>query len=161
MKKIFILLFIIGVSFYVYSEHQDFFNRFIPIQKQLAPTQLKSYRIVQTTIGRKKYYLFVADSEVKRQQGLSGVEHITDDQGMVFSFPQKKRLDFWMKGMKFNLDFIFINGQEVVDLIENVSPSTYPAIISGSKEGDKAIELPAGQIPQSGIEVGDSININL
>lgn len=45
---------------------------------------------MQTTIGRKKYYLFVADSEVKRQQGLSGVEHITDDQGMVFLSLKKK-----------------------------------------------------------------------
>jgi uncharacterized membrane protein (UPF0127 family) len=160
MKKIFILLLIVGLGFYVYIQNRQLVDKFLPSKNNLRTIQLSEYRIEPVTLGRKKYFLYVAQTEPQRVEGLSHVSSLRSDQGMIFTFPLKQQLSFWMKDMKFNLDFVFIEGKTVVDIREDVSPSTYPALITGVKEGDKAIELPAGQIQQSGLQVGDSINIH-
>ena len=66
-----------------------------------------------------------------------------------------------MKGMRFNLDYIFLDGRTVVDLIENVSPETFPAQITPRKAANRVIELPAGEILKTGIQRGDFIEANL
>ncbi len=67
-------------------------------------------------------HVLVADSKEERIQGLSYREQIPLD-GMLFIFPSSKKYAFWMKGMSFPLDIIWINENgEVVGFKENALP---------------------------------------
>ena len=52
--------------------------------------------------------------------GLSGVGKLCRDCGMLFVFGKPKIQSFWMYGMKFPLDFVFIRDSRVVEVVENV-----------------------------------------
>lgn len=76
----------------------------------------------QIKVGEAFINIEVADTQVLRTKGLSSRDSLASDSGMLFIFPETKKHRFWMKGMKFSLDFIFINEGKVVDLLRNVPP---------------------------------------
>ena len=59
----------------------------------------------------------IADTESKRNKGLSNRESMATDSGMLFVFPKSDKYVFWMKGMKIALDFVWIKDFQVVDLL--------------------------------------------
>lgn len=107
-----------------------------------------------------KIFIEVADSPEEITQGLSGRESLAKDRGMLFLFPQSGNYPFWMKEMKFNLDFVFIKGQTVVDLVENVP---FPKegepieVVNTKVEFDKVLELNQGRVKEIGIKVGSQV----
>lgn len=116
-------------------------------------------------IGNEIYLLEVADTWKKRQQGLSDREKLGRNMGMIFIFEQPSNYDFWMQRMLFPLDFIWVREDRVVDLRERVPPPTETAgklnTFSAKEQTDKVIELYAGEIKNSGVQVGDLINFTL
>ena len=46
-------------------------------------------------------------------QGLSERQSLAEDKGMLFLFEKPDHYAFWMKGMEFPLDIIFINGDKI------------------------------------------------
>jgi len=106
----------------------------------------------------------IADSPGEITQGLSGRESLAKDRGMLFLFPQPGNYPFWMKEMKFNLDFVFIKGQTVVDLVENVpfpQPGEPPQTVIAKEEFDKVLEVNQGLIKKMELEVGDQLELFL
>lgn len=107
----------------------------------------------------------IADTQSKRGKGLGGRENLATDAGMLFIFERQDMYSFWMKGLKFPLDFIWIRGGKIVDVTENVSlagpdqkDENLP--IYQSKELiDKLLEVNAGFVSIHGIKVGDTIKI--
>jgi hypothetical protein len=57
MKKIFILLLIVGLGFYVYIQNRQLVDKFLPSKNNLRTIQLSEYRIEPVTLGRKKIFL--------------------------------------------------------------------------------------------------------
>jgi len=113
-------------------------------------------------INDQRIYVEIADSFEERKQGLSGRESLDSDKGVLFIYPEPGSYSFWMKEMKFNLDFVFINDQEVVDLKENIpfpQEGEEPQIIKAEAEFDKALEVNQGIIKEIDIEVGDEVII--
>lgn len=105
----------------------------------------------------------VADTQSKRSQGLSGRENLATNTGMLFIFPQASKYRFWMKEMKFPLDFIFINNGKVVDLYKNVPPplpsqaeTTLPQY-EPSSPINMVLEVNVGFIDQYNVKVGDDV----
>ncbi len=105
----------------------------------------------------------VADTTALRAQGLGGREVIPDDYGMLFIFPETKKHRFWMKGMKTNIDMIFIRQAKVVDMLANV-----PKPSQGVKDEnlpiyepivpiDMVLETQSGFIAKHSIQVGDQV----
>lgn len=106
----------------------------------------------------------VARTTEERAQGLSGRDSLARDRGMLFIFEDDGRRGFWMRGMRFPLDFIWISaGGRVVDLTENVPPPS-----PGVKDADLqlyrpagpvryVLEVNAGVVRKEGIEVGDEV----
>lgn len=107
----------------------------------------------------------IADTKAKRNRGLGGKESLAIDEGMLFVFPQPGEYTFWMKGLKFPLDFVWIRGDKVVDLTSNVQPpapgqkdESLP--FYQSKESvDKVLEVNAGTIQRLDIKVGNTVKI--
>ncbi len=115
-------------------------------------------------IKEQKIYVEIADSPEEKKQGLSGRESLAEDRGMLFIYSELGNYSFWMKEMKFNLDFVFINDQKVVDLKENIpfpKEGEEPQTIRAEAEFDKVLEINQGMIEKLGIKVGDEVVIPL
>lgn len=139
--------------------------------------QQESNKYVTIQIGRKVYRLEIAATAEAWRQGLSNRRQLPANAGMLFRFDQPVLERFWMQGMQFPLDFIWLKDDVVVQIAENILPpcenSSKWALSLNSKPVctknvtilepdqffDKVIELNAGEIKQSGIKIGDVITI--
>ena len=65
----------------------------------------------------------VASDDATRAQGLMYRDHLADDRGMVFLFPQTGSYPFWMKNTLIPLDMIWIDEQKRV---VHISPAVPP-----------------------------------
>ncbi|MFC1727356.1 DUF192 domain-containing protein [Patescibacteria group bacterium] len=111
-------------------------------------------------INQTQIWVEIASSSAQKAKGLSDREDILPNNGMLFLYNTSSRHSFWMKGMKFALDFIFIEDQEVVDLVKNVPPplsGEIPQSIWAKKKFNKAIEVKGGMIDSWQIQVGDQV----
>jgi uncharacterized membrane protein (UPF0127 family) len=115
----------------------------------------------------------VADTPESRAQGLGGHAPLEDGQGMLFVFGAPGRFPFWMKGMTFPLDMLWLNvGSEtdsdrtlvVVHLASDVEPDP-PGTPDASRAtygpppgvmGTFVLEVSAGWAAKWGVEVGAS-----
>lgn len=71
----------------------------------------------------------IADTPAERQQGLSGTQSLPQDSGMLFVFDTPNKPGFWMKDMKYGLDFVWLDSaMKIIDITHNVMPNTYPKV---------------------------------
>jgi len=112
----------------------------------------------------KKNYLQVGDAQVAveirnteegRSQGLSNREKLAEDEGMLFVFDQPGIYSFWMKGMKFDLDFIWIKDNLVMEVTENVGIDRMD--IRPKEAADRVLEVNSGWVEKQGIKIGDAV----
>lgn len=115
------------------------------------------------TINGHVFRIDVADSETLREKGLSGREKMAEDEGMLFVFPRTDRYLFWMKDMRFPLDFIWISGNKVVGTTQNVPapPENMTdrnlQTFTSPEAFDKALEINAGIVGKLNIQKGNLI----
>lgn len=109
----------------------------------------------------------VADEPTERFKGLSNRESMAENEGMLFIFEQAFIPRFIMRDMRFPLDFVWVNGDQIVDIIENAptepmgTPDDQLKSYSPGQSSDKVIELNAGYIKKYGLRVGDRIKREL
>ena len=109
----------------------------------------------------------VADTPALRAQGLSARASLEANSGMLFLFDFQAKPSFWMKDMKFALDFLWLRNASVVDIIENVPPPATGTPDSGltlytpAEIVDSVLEVNAGYVAQHQIQKGDKITLNL
>lgn len=118
------------------------------------------------TINNEKFSLETADTEEKREVGLSTKKSLSKNGGMLFVFPTADYPTFWMKGMSFPIDIIFINKEKVVTIHRNVpapkdETDAPTATYSPTEPADRVIELTAGRSDELKLKVGDTIKISL
>lgn len=102
----------------------------------------------------------VAITESQKQKGLGGRTELEPDRGMLFVYDHKETYNFWMRDMKFPLDFIWIDGSVVADITQNVPPpgtDGTPVIIKPDVMVDKVLEVNAGFVKQHNITIGDTV----
>lgn len=115
------------------------------------------------TIGNKVFHVEVADTDAKREQGLSGRSGIGSD-GMLFVFAVSAKHEFWMKDMKFPLDFIWIKDGFVVGTNSSVpfpASGEAPATVDSAAEANYVLEVPEGTVQRYGIDRGSQVKISL
>lgn len=105
--------------------------------------------------------LELAVTESEKEKGLGYRDSLATDSGMLFVYTHPERYGFWMKGMRFPLDFIWINGTNVVDVSERipqpVSDNVQPVSLAPHVPADKVLEVNAGVIEALGIRAGDTV----
>ena len=111
--------------------------------------------------------LFPAELAValeERSQGLSGRESLPPGTGMLFVFESLSTASFWMAGVVFPLDFIWISRQcAVVDITPDAPPvptgtpaSQIPQYRS-SAPASFNFEINGGEAETHGLAIGDKV----
>jgi uncharacterized membrane protein (UPF0127 family) len=119
------------------------------------------------TIGRQTFRAEVADNIVARTRGLSGHAPLAADEAMLFVFPLAWRHAFWMKGMLFSLDMIWVHKGRIVDISADVpAPAPGDSIFDLAKvrpraAADMVLEVNAGLAARGGWRVGDQVRVEL
>lgn len=109
-------------------------------------------------IGEASFVVEIVDTEKKRQKGLSGRVDLCSHCGMLFEFDNANEYLFWMKGMLFDIDVVWINGDEVVGIREKISHIRGEnEVIIAPVAFDRLLELPAGTIESVSVAVGQKV----
>src|SRR3989344_6034737 len=106
----------------------------------------------QLTIGGTTINIELADTADERKRGLSGRQSLAADTGLLFVYDKPGLYAYWMKGVNFPLDFIWIKNGRVVDLLKNIpvaepntSDESLPRYLP-NQEIDTVLETNAGFI---------------
>lgn len=107
----------------------------------------------------------IADTQSKRSKGLGEKSSLGPNEGMLFIFPKADKYQFWMKGVKFPLDFIYIKNDKIVEILPNIAPPS-PGVKDESltiyqpqEAIDKVLEVSAGTVERLNIKIGDIIKL--
>lgn len=139
-----------------------FFYKGGAINLPLFPQPTKTY---QLAINENILKVEVSDTQDKRSKGLGGREKLASDEGMLFVFDKADKYPFWMKGLTFPLDFVWISNSQVVDILQNVPPPPVNVpdqsltIYQPKVAADKVLEVNAGVVQRLNIKVGDTIKL--
>ena len=111
-------------------------------------------------ISDKEYNVLVAESEEEREQGLSNVESMDDNEGMLFIMPEGQgQVVFNTAEMEFDIDLVFIDqDDEVYNVVLGKAHSNEPIISTPKGENGRTkyvLEVNAN----SGIQIGDELDI--
>jgi len=150
-KRILILIPVIIVAILVFG----FFKKTQTdnLSKSVEPTPSNESLPISATIttpSGAEISVRVADDPKERELGLSYFPVLPENQGMLFLFEKTGNYPFWMKGMNFPLDIIWLKkisetSFQVVYVAKNVKPSTYPNFIDPKTEADAVLEVASGQ----------------
>jgi uncharacterized protein len=101
----------------------------------------------------------VADSALKRVEGLMHRKSLGENEGMLFILDEKGRPGFWMKNMNFPLDIIWIKeNKEVAEITKNALPCAEDCPdIAPSMEIKYVLEVPAGFAVAHQIKPGERL----
>jgi uncharacterized membrane protein (UPF0127 family) len=106
----------------------------------------------------------VADDDAERALGLGDRARLGRDAGMYFVLTSESPR-FWMKGMRFPLDMIWIKDARVVDVTARVPPprdgvpdSRLPTY-SPARPADRVLEVNAGWAARNGVRRGDRVRV--
>lgn len=111
-------------------------------------------------IADKEYKVLVAESEEERERGLSNVESMDDNEGMLFIMPEgQDQVVFNTAEMEFDIDLVFIDqNDEVYNIVLGKAHSKEPIISTPEGENGRTkyvLEVNAN----SGIQIGDELDI--
>jgi len=99
----------------------------------------------------------LALTEEQRERGLMFRNHMDDDAGMLFVFPQPSPLVFWMKNTFIPLDMIFIDSERrIVGVVEEATPRTEtPRSVAGKSQF--VLEIVGGMSRRLGVKAGQTV----
>jgi len=135
-------------------------REYVAIQKQEAV--LPKAMIPQVEIAGKTIKVEIADTDAKRELGLSGHKVLSDDEGMIFIFDKMSKYAFWMKDMLYPLDLVWINSDmKVVYIKKNAQPDSYPEVFGGDDNAQYVLEVNTGFSDKNNLKIGDTVKISL
>ena len=118
-------------------------------------------------IGNKTLSLEIADTPEKQHQGLAGHAPLTDNQGMLFPYSPPKKVTFWMKGMTFSIDIIYLANDKIIQIYSRVpfplvnTPDSALERYPSQQPVDYVLETKAGWTEENKIQIGDPVKLFL
>ena len=103
----------------------------------------------------------IVDTPAKRSKGLGERDSLAWDHGMYFEYPEPAFQAFWMKGMRFSIDIIWLRDGRIVGFETNVpfeKGGNGPTVRS-RELSDAVLEVPAGYSVVRGWRIGDRVHI--
>ncbi len=136
---------------------------FLPTSSSSSPIPIQK----SISINQKDISVFVAKSDTERTKGLAGITSLDASSGMLFVFDNPTRPQtFWMKGVSFPIDIIWIKDNKIVKIDKNVptpDPTTPDDNLPRYSAGvpvNYVLEVNAGYSDNNSIKVGDDVNFS-
>ncbi|MGO4292661.1 DUF192 domain-containing protein [Chitinophaga sp. RAB17] len=105
----------------------------------------------------RKIDIQLAQTDEQRADGLMYRKTMTDDQGMLFIFPDMEERAFWMKNTYISLDIIYIaDNMEIVSVQKYATPLSEESLPS-YKKAKYVLEVNGGFCDKYHIAYGDKI----
>lgn len=114
-------------------------------------------KVEKIIINNKTFYAEVVSASDKMQRGLGERKNLCQSCAMLFQFPSPGKHVFWMKGMRFPLDIIWIFDGKVVYLEKNISEK-FSSTITPPVDADQVLEINAGNVDKFNIKIDDKVN---
>jgi len=114
------------------------------------------------TIRTEKIPVELAESPEEQSLGLGRRDSLTWGHGMYFPYERAAFHAFWMKGMRFDIDIVWIRDGRIVDITPRI-PAPDPGLPEGlplptyqpRELADGVLEVPAGYAEAHGWRIGD------
>lgn len=134
----------------------------------LAPATSPAKSAGSVTIRDTRIAVEIVRTPAEKARGLGERDGLPVDHGMLFVFGAAQQHVFWMLGMRFALDFVWIRDGRIVELTLDVPPpppGTSPDSgllrqISPAVPADQVLEVTAGTAARHGWKVGDAVRVS-
>lgn len=122
---------------------------------------LKNPPTATVTIHDITYRVDVAVTPKEKEIGLGGRDSLREGAGMLFPYDHSERFSYWMKGMKFPIDIIWIHDLRIVDISKHVPVSTDDTlpVYAPREPVNLVLEIAAGESDRNGFQIGDTVLI--
>ncbi|HYK09067.1 MAG TPA: DUF192 domain-containing protein [Candidatus Eisenbacteria bacterium] len=126
------------------------------------------YNIFHTTplaiINSHDFYLDVALTPQQKEIGLAKYTSLPDNKAMYFPFDRADYYSFWMKGMHFPIDIIFLKDKKIVTIYSSVPIPTQQQtnnlpMYKPKGPANSVLEINAGLSEKYGFKEGDMVEI--
>ena len=114
-------------------------------------------------INAVKLVVEIADDSKKTAYGLMNIDELPKGiDGMLFVFPKREKLSFWMKNTRIPLSIAYIDDNYKIISIQDMEPESSMLLESRLKRYQSpkavryALELKKGDFEKRGIKLGDS-----
>ncbi len=129
----------------------------------------KAQRLKMTSLyfpNGKKISVSVADTPNEREIGLMYRKALPKNYGMIFVFPQKDAMEFWMKNTLTSLDIVYIGSdKEITRIYSRVKASTLKTpdakVARVWGVGQYVLELPAGTAVREHFKIGQKFRFKV
>jgi uncharacterized protein len=157
-----LLLFIFGIPF-LKGGPVEFFASGLDLKPASGNHSL--YMLANITINGFNLLADVPTTNDQFQKGLDIKDHIKVNEGMLFIFKQPGKYPFWMHGMKFPIDIIWLdNDSNVVHVEHNLSPCLIDLMCptySPERDAMYVLETKAGFSERHNVKTGSHMNYHL
>lgn len=126
-----------------------------------APRSHNAKMGAELVVGERRYRVEVVRDMAGQARGLSGRTSLASGAGMPFVFNEASTRAFWMSGMLFSLDIIWIRDGRVVGFVRDAPPPQggLPQTFYSNEPADMVLELVAGSVQKDGIAIGDAVEL--
>ncbi len=125
-------------------------------------SSLPTVETVITSTDGKELGVFsveVASTNEERAKGLMFRRELGPKQGMLFVFPEQRRLSFWMKNTLIPLDMVFLSREwKVVGIVENATPLSEETR-GVDAESQFVLEFIGGTAARLGLKPGATVQV--
>lgn len=104
-------------------------------------------------VGTTELAVEIADTPEERAQGLMYRDHLADDRGMLFVYPDAQERRFWMKNTRIPLSIAFLDPAGTILSIADMKPLDTNTTPSGAP-AMYALEVNKGWFAAHGVTVG-------
>lgn len=116
----------------------------------------------EVIIGSQPYRLVVANDEASRLKGLSGVDSLGKNDGLLMVFDTDEKHGIWMKDMLIPIDILWLDSnKKVIYIVQDAQPELSTSeVFTPSKPARYVIELASGSAKQHSVRVGHEIQFD-
>jgi len=113
-------------------------------------------------INNVEFRIELALTAPEKAKGLGYRSDLPARHGMLFVYDHKEKYSFWMAGMRFPLDFVWIDANKIVEITKNIQPpnGVDMHMVTPTVPVDKILELNAGEVDTYNLKVGDVVVFN-
>lgn len=111
--------------------------------------------LVRLRFGAHELRVGAALTAAEQARGLAGRLSLGPDEGLLFVFPSNGYPSFWMKGMRFPIDIVWLSDDwQVLGINADIRPESFPAMYVPSLPVRYVLETNAHWAEQHGVSVG-------